>query len=345
VQVALRGTLLFEFQETGETYLAQIPDLYIRFFGLGGGYNENVGKVRFERVSGGTTGDATKLWADCHFKPRGSAGWKSKAHRMDCTVYREDCVGLVCCDTGNDVSVSSIPGTDSPIAAGAGVVGLGFGFLENFGDKSCATFQSAKAASRKFAAKNFVPEKNTTNVQMLLSLKGHYNSEVRNLVTGELFWQAAKRKRLNPVAATVPIDLETESHLVWGDLIKSIVKEDWKKANLAKKRVEVAQRALMKVRPCAFPKSATRCLRILVPEETITSDCLLITHHERLTLSFIGISGNQGRAEKVGPAVVPARTENPPRGDKRDVHPETKRSQGASGVRQRLARDDRESGV
>ena len=42
------------------------------------------------------------------------------------------------------------------------------------------------------------------------------------------------------IASTVPIDLETESHLVWGDLIRALVKEDWKKANAAKRRVETA---------------------------------------------------------------------------------------------------------
>jgi hypothetical protein len=44
----------------------------------------------------------------------------------------------------------------------------------------------------------------------------------------------------------VPLDLETESHLVWGDLIRAIVNKEWKKANVAKKRLEVAQRRLMK---------------------------------------------------------------------------------------------------
>ena len=44
----------------------------------------------------------------------------------------------------------------------------------------------------------------------------------------------------------MPLDLETESHLVWGDLIRAIVNKEWKKANVAKKRLEVAQRRLMK---------------------------------------------------------------------------------------------------
>jgi len=226
VQVALRGTLLFEFPETGETYVASIPDLYIRFFGLGGGYNENVGRVRFERVSGGNTGDDTKLWADLHFKARGSAGWKSKAHRMDATVYR-----------GGDLKETNNSG---------GVVGLGYGFLENFHDKNDGRVAAALAVSPKWCAKNFVAAPSNGAVEVLRNLKGHYNTDIRDLKTGEIFWLSARRKLRNPIAATVPIDLETESHLVWGDLIRSIVREEWKKANVAKKRVETAQRALMK---------------------------------------------------------------------------------------------------
>ena len=80
----------------------------------------------------------------------------------------------------------------------------------------------------------------------MATLKGHYNTHILDLRTSEVFWKAAKRKPKNPVAATVPIDLETESHLVWGDLIRAITREDWKKANAAKKRVETAQRSLMK---------------------------------------------------------------------------------------------------
>ena len=87
VQIALRGTLMIEFEATGEVYSASVPDLHIRFFGLGGSYNETVGKVRFERVDPGTTGDNRRLWADLHFKPRGSAGWRSKANRMEGCVY------------------------------------------------------------------------------------------------------------------------------------------------------------------------------------------------------------------------------------------------------------------
>lgn len=247
VQVALRGTLLYEFEATGETYLASIPDLYIRFFGLGGGYNENVGKVRFERVSGGNTGDETKLWADLHFKPRGSAGWKSKAHRMDCTVYRDLGNGGRS-GSGGSSNTGSSAGSN-PTSSGSstgGVVGLGYGFLENFGDKTSAEFTLAKASSVKWCAKNFIEGSAGADVEALYTLKGHYNTEIRNLATGETFWRTAKRKKQNPVAATVPIDLETESHLVWGDLICSIVREDWKKANIAKKRVETAQRVLMK---------------------------------------------------------------------------------------------------
>ena len=220
VQVALRGTILFEIASTGEAYATSIPDLYIRFFGLGGGYNENVGRVRFERVSAGTTGDSRALWADLHFKARGNAGWKSKANRLDATVYRSSEGG------------SSVGG----LGAGGG---LGFGFLEHFGSVDAAT----KAKAAKWAAKN--PAR-VEGVEAVMSLKGHYNAEVFDVATGESFWQAAKRLQRNPIAATVPIDLETESHLVWGDLISAIVREDWKKANAAKKRVEVAQRVLMK---------------------------------------------------------------------------------------------------
>lgn len=217
VQVALRGTTLFEFRDTGEAYTASVPDLYIRFFGLGGSYNENVGRVRFERVSAGNTGDTRRLWADLHFKARGSAGWKSKANRMDATVYE---------------SAGGVGG----LGAGGG---LGFGFLENFGAVDAAT----KAAAAKWAAKNPVVAGDT---KVVMSIKGHYNTELFNLETGESFWRAARRRKKNPIASTVPIDLETESHLVWGDLIRALVKEDWKKANAAKRRVEVAQRLLMK---------------------------------------------------------------------------------------------------
>ena len=83
-------------------------------------------------------------------------------------------------------------------------------------------------------------------MEALYTLKGHYNTEIRNLATGETFWRTAKRKKQNPVAATVPIDLETESHLVWGDLICSIVREDWKKANIAKKRKKWVPRLFSK---------------------------------------------------------------------------------------------------
>ena len=117
--------------------------------------------------------------------------------------------------------------------------GLGFGFLENFGAVDAAT----KAAAAKWAAKNPVV---TGDTKVVMSIKGHYNTELFNLETGESFWRAARRRKKNPIASTIPIDLETESHLVWGDLIRALVKENWKKANAAKKRVEVAQRLLMK---------------------------------------------------------------------------------------------------
>jgi nucleoside-diphosphate-sugar epimerase len=41
--------------------------------------------------------------------------------------------------------------------------------------------------------------------------------------------------------------------------------------------VEICAKAAgVEVRPCAFPKSQDNCLPILVPEGTITSDCLPI---------------------------------------------------------------------
>ncbi|ACO66261.1 predicted protein, partial [Micromonas commoda] len=175
VQIALRGTLMIEFEATGEVYSASVPDLHIRFFGLGGSYNETVGKVRFERVDPGTTGDDRKLWADLHFKPRGSAGWKSKANRMEGCVYE-----------GSSPSI-------------------------------------------------------------VMTLKGHWNDTLyADGDPSKPFWHAARRRRQMPIAQTVPLDLETESHIVWGDLIRAIVNKDWKKANAAKKRLEVAQRRLMK---------------------------------------------------------------------------------------------------
>ena len=217
VQVALRGTLLFEFAHTGEVYTASIPDLYIRFFGLGGGYNETVGKIRFERVSAGNTGDNhRRLWADLHFKPRGSAGWKSKSNRLEGVVYE------------------SI-GTSGGCGAGGGE---GFGFLENFGHVDPKT----KAMAAKWSAKGGA----VSDARVIMTLKGHYNTEVF-ADGGRPFWRSAKRRAEFPMAATVPVDLETESHLVWGDLVRAIVAEDWKKADIAKKRVEVSQRKLMKV--------------------------------------------------------------------------------------------------
>ena len=115
--------------------------------------------------------------------------------------------------------------------------GEGFGFLENFG----AVDANTKAMAAKWCAKAGV----NGGSRVVMTLKGRYNTEV--LANGsEPFWKAAKRRAQYPMASTVPIDLETESHLVWGDLVRAIVAEDWKKAGLAKKRVEVAQRKLMK---------------------------------------------------------------------------------------------------
>lgn len=233
VQVALRGTLLFEFAVTGEVYTASIPDLYIRFFGLGGGYSETVGKVRFERISAGNTGDDRRLWADLHFKPRGSAGFRSKANRMDGTVYESKGGG-----GGSGGGGAGGDGRADSVAGGCGAGGgEGFGFLENFG----AVDANTKSMAARWAAKSGV----AGGSRVVMTLKGHFNTEV--LANGnEPFWKAAKRRVEFPMASTVPIDLETESHLVWGDLVRAIVAEDWKRAGLAKKRVEVAQRKLMK---------------------------------------------------------------------------------------------------
>jgi hypothetical protein len=145
---------------------------------------------------------------------------------MDATVYR-------------DTSLGGAPSTSG------GVVGLGYGFLENFSEKTDAAFKKAKASAPKWCAKNYAGG-GGAGVEVVATLKGHYNTDILDLRTGEVFWKAARRKPRNPVAATVPIDLETESHLVWGDLIRAITREDWKKANAAKKRVETAQRSLMK---------------------------------------------------------------------------------------------------
>ena len=85
------------------------------------------------------------------------------------------------------------------------------------------------------------------DARIVMTLKGHWND---TLYAGgdpsKPFWHAARRRRQMPIAQTVPLDLETESHIVWGDLIRAIVNKDWKKANAAKKRLEVAQRRLMK---------------------------------------------------------------------------------------------------
>ena len=226
VQVALRGTLLFELKNTGEVYTASLPDLYICFFGLNGGYNETVGKVRFERVSAGNTGDNRRMWADLHFKARGSAGWKSKANRIDGTVYEAE--GLKAGGGGGGKGVLRGSGSGG---------GMGFGFLENFG----AVDANTRSMAAKWCAKAGVGG----NSRVVMTLKGHYNTEIR-ANGNELFWQSCKRREQFPMAATVPIDLETESHLVWGDLVRAIVAEDWKKAGIAKRRVESAQRSLMK---------------------------------------------------------------------------------------------------
>ena len=223
VQIALRGTLMIEFEATGEVYSASVPDLHIRFFGLGGSYNETVGKVRFERVDPGTTGDDRKLWADLHFKPRGSAGWKSKANRMEGCVYE-----------------GSSPSSKGGCGAGGG---MGYGYCENFGHVDDAT----RRAAAKWCARPPVGATTFGDARIVMTLKGHWNDTLyADGDPSKPFWHAARRRRQMPIAQTVPLDLETESHIVWGDLIRAIVNKDWKKANAAKKRLEVAQRRLMK---------------------------------------------------------------------------------------------------
>ena len=233
---------------TLQVYTASIPDLYVRFFGLGGPYNETVGKVRFERICAGCTGDERRLWADLHFKPRGTAGFKSKANRIDGTVYESGGgEGAGWRGRGGNLDAAAADAASAVGGCGAGG-GEGFGFLENFGAVDAAT----KAVAAKWAAKAGVLAPALAGTQssqwpsrVLMTLKGRYNVEV--LANGtEPFWKAAKRRAKFPMAATVPIDLETESHLVWADLVRAIMAEDWKKAGIAKKRVEVAQRRLMK---------------------------------------------------------------------------------------------------
>ena len=214
---------MIEFEATGEVYSASVPDLHIRFFGLGGSYNETVGKVRFERVDPGTTGDDRKLWADLHFKPRGSAGWKSKANRMEGCVYE-----------------GSSPSSKGGCGAGGG---MGYGYCENFGHVDDAT----RRAAAKWCARPPVGATTFGDARIVMTLKGHWNDTLyADGDPSKPFWHAARRRRQMPIAQTVPLDLETESHIVWGDLIRAIVNKDWKKANAAKKRLEVAQRRLMK---------------------------------------------------------------------------------------------------
>lgn len=222
VQIALRATLMIELEATGEVYSASVPDLHIRFFGLGGSYNETVGKIRFERVCPGRTGDDRKLWADLHFKPRGSAGWKSKANRMEGCVYEAPASSHGGCGAGG---------------------GMGYGYLQNFGhvDEDVAS----KAA--RWCVRPPVGATTLGDAKIVMTLKGHWNDTLyADGDPSKPFWHAARRKRQMPIAQTVPLDLETESHLVWGDLIRAIVNKEWKKANVAKKRLEVAQRRLMK---------------------------------------------------------------------------------------------------
>ena len=65
------------------------PSLFIRFFGLSGSYSETVGQVKLRRVSEGPP-----LQANINFKPRGTAGWKSNAHKVDGSIVSEDEVSM-----------------------------------------------------------------------------------------------------------------------------------------------------------------------------------------------------------------------------------------------------------
>ena len=85
VQVLIGGEMRFENLHTGEKYVMTFPSLFIRFFGLSGSYSETVGTIRLERVSEGP-----KLYAELHFKPRGTAGLKSNANRFDGSIVNEN---------------------------------------------------------------------------------------------------------------------------------------------------------------------------------------------------------------------------------------------------------------
>jgi len=89
VQVVIDGEMRFENLHTGEKYVLNFPSLFIRFFGLSGSYSETVGQVKLRRVSEGPP-----LQANINFKPRGTAGWKSNAHKVDGSIVSEDEVSM-----------------------------------------------------------------------------------------------------------------------------------------------------------------------------------------------------------------------------------------------------------
>jgi hypothetical protein len=84
VQVLIDGEMRFENLHTKEKYVMDFPSLFIRFFGLAGRYSETVGTVTLRRVSEGPL-----LHAELHFRPRGTAGLPSRAHRFDGSVVSE----------------------------------------------------------------------------------------------------------------------------------------------------------------------------------------------------------------------------------------------------------------
>lgn len=84
VQVLIGGEMRFENLHTGEKYVMDFPSLFIRFFGLTGSYSETVGNISLRRVS-----DGPELRCDMHFKPRGTAGLKSHACKVEGTIVNE----------------------------------------------------------------------------------------------------------------------------------------------------------------------------------------------------------------------------------------------------------------
>jgi len=84
VQVLIGGEMRFENLHTGEKYVMNFPSLFIRFFGLTGSYSETVGEISLRRVSEGP-----ELRCDMNFKPRGTAGLKSHACKIEGSIINE----------------------------------------------------------------------------------------------------------------------------------------------------------------------------------------------------------------------------------------------------------------